>query len=232
MWFLRGSPTRIQTDITVESVQPGYQHTKLTFKIDATAESTTQDGLVWIALAYPWSPHRPDGSLILMDSATDVTADATVIGKTDVQITEKLRKLRNNPNVQLMNAQELCQWYLDDIGVMSFWVKLNQTYTISYKHKIAANSKLFVPDRLPTLVASKNPEIISKLTVVNDMGVQVPKHLQKMGKIGNSTVYEYKKWDWDEDTWLESDNWDSSDDGDSDGDGDGDAANTNNYQCA
>lgn len=224
MWFLKGRPTSINVKALIASVSGGYQQTSYRFSVQA-------DGKVWIALATPWAPHKPNGSfkivennlLTLLEENSGNTEDVTVLGDDDIEIWERLRSLKAQPNIELVHVQELINWYLDDIGVITFWAEPGKTYQINYTHKIASDSHLFLPTRLPTIIASHKPDIQYKVWVVNGIVVDLQTSVQRdtfdpqlhellKESQGSLDLLKFTEWDWDEDTRISTDNWESSDD--------------------
>ena len=192
MWFLKGKPSSINMHGTIESCADGYQRTILEFSVDATNR-------VWVGIPFPWSPNKSNGSLIMEMASTDFT------------VWEKFKKLRSEESIDLMNVQELMSWYVEnDVGLFTCWLDPGVEYKFSYRHKIAANSCLFFPTRLPTLVGFS--DAISKnysLNVItnNNVVLDKPAHLTQ-----NGNIYSFKPWRWDIDTMILVDNWVSSDD--------------------
>ncbi len=224
MWFLKGRPSSINVKALIASVSGGYQQTSYRFSVQA-------DDKIWIALAIPWAPHKPNGSfkvvennlLTLLEENSGNTEEVTVLDKDDIEIWERLRNLKTQPNIELVHVQELINWYLDDIGVITFWAEPDKTYQISYTHKIAADSCLFLPTRLPTIIASHKPDVQYKLWVVNGVVVDLQKNVYKdsvepqlheLLKESQESLdlLKFREWDWDEDTRISTENWESSDD--------------------
>ena len=230
MWFLKGCPTAIDIQALIVSVEGGYQQTSYRFKIDAQPEMT-KNGKLWIAIAIPWSPHKANGSfklcennlLTLLEENSANDQQVTALGENDIEIYERLRSLKASSDIELVHVQELCQWYLDDIGVVTCWVEQGQWYQIDYTHKIAADSCLFLPTRLPTIIMAHKPKMSGKLWVVNGLRTELPSHLnaqtrnnklQELLKESQKTLdcYTFNEWGWDDDTRIHTDNWESSDD--------------------
>nr|QBK87159.1 MAG: hypothetical protein LCMAC201_00610 [Marseillevirus LCMAC201] len=231
MWFLKGRPTAIDIQALMVSISGGYQQTSYRFKVDAEPE-TTKNGKVWIAIAIPWAPHKENGSFKLVDvnllsliiqNSSDDGTEVTMLTKDDLQIYERLRSLKTSPDIELVHVQELCQWYLDDIGVATCWIEPGKTYQIDYSHKIAADSCLFLPTRLPTIIMAHKPKVEGKLWVVNGMRTDLPSQLssnqydsklRELLKESQETLdcYTFNEWGWDLDTRIHTENWESSDD--------------------
>lgn len=224
MWFLKGRPTKINVRALVESVANGYQKTSYRFSIEAQ-EDTTKESKVFIAIAFPWAPHKPEGSLQIVDNSLlntlEGSENVTTLTREDIEICSRLRALKQETDIELVHVQEIIQWYLDDIGVMTFWATIGQTYQLNYRHKIASDSCLFLPTRLPTIIASAHkPEMDYKMWVVNGLPVDLQKHLRKVDydpSLRTHTqqrldCYEFDDWSWEEDTRIHTENWESSDD--------------------
>lgn len=219
MWFLRGRPTTIDIDAAVESVDCGYQRTTYRFKIAAEPE-TTLDGKVWIGLPIPWAPHKENGAVKVIDNdfldRVAPAEDVETITNEQLTIWERLRAMKREEHIELVHVQELINWHLDDFGVATAWVETDKTYQVSYQHKIASDSCLFVPTRLPTVIASHQPTVNFNLWVVNGLLHDLPKQVVKESATdldGRSVVkVTFSDWDWGEDTRFHTDNWESSDD--------------------
>ncbi len=216
----------------VASVVNGYQHTSYRFRLEAEKD-TTKDGKVWIAIAFPWAPHKPNGGfkiisnnfLTLLEENSDNIEDITQLCEDDIQIWIRLRSLKSEKDIELVHVQEMIQWYLDDIGVLTFWATPQHTYQINYSHKIASDSCLFLPTRLPIIIASAHkPKMDYKVWVVDGVTVELPKYLERVEclklenllKESQKTLdcFTFTDWDWDEDTRIHTENWESSDDED------------------
>ncbi len=231
MWFLKGRPTSINVWALIASVANGYQQTSYRFRIEAE-EATTKDGKVWIAIAIPWAPHKPNGSLTfiknnllaLLEENSGNTEQATILKKEDVEIYERLRSLKTSPDIELVHVQDMIQWYLDDIGVITFWAETGKTYQLDYSHKIASDSCLFLPTRLPMVIASVHkPKMDYKLWVVNGLSIDLKSQLHRKEfnprlkgvlKESQETLdcFTISDWEWDNDTRIGTENWESSDD--------------------
>ena len=209
MWFLNGRPDGINCRAVVSSIAGGYQQTSIRFSINASSKT-------WIAIAFPWSAHKENGSLEInkenLVDRFDIADNVTNISATDVEIWERLRSLKTQPDIELVHVQELINWYLDDIGVMTLWVEPNQTYQINYRHKIGADSCLFLPTRLPVIISARKPQMDYRLWVLNGIVIDLPKWLKRVRWEEEVAELEYNEWDWDEDTRINTDNWESSDD--------------------
>ena len=224
MWFLKGRPTKITVRALVSSIQSGYQQTSYRFNIQADEESL-HDGKMWVAIAIPWAPHKPDGSFKIVNtdllSQLEDNNDVQNLSTDDIEIWDRLRSLKTQPNIELVHVQELINWYLDDVGVVSCWVKPDTTYQLNYTHKIAADSCLFLPTRLPIIISARKPEMDYKLWAVNSVCLDLEKQLKREGFnselqkiVGNQELdlLTFKDWEWDTDTRIHTDNWESSDD--------------------
>ncbi len=221
MWFLRGRPTCIKVLALLKSIPYGYQQVSYRFQVSANPE-TLKNGKIWIGIAVPWAPHKENGGFQISDS--DLLSflkegeEVQVLSMDMLQLHQNPRALKRLRDIELVHVQELGQWYLDDIGIISCWVEPNKWYQINYTHKIAADSCLFLPTRLPTIIGSHKPEMDYKLWVVNAMNIDIPKHLireqcpESLGNLETLDYYTFKEWDWDEDTRIHTDNWESSDD--------------------
>jgi len=224
MWFLKGRPTSINIKALISSVANGYQQTSYRFSVEAEEK-------VWVAVAIPWAPHKPNGSfkivnedlLTLIEENSGNTEKVTVLTEDDIHIWERLRDLKIQPEIELVHVQELINWYLDDIGVITFWAQPGETYQINYTHKIASDSCLFLPTRLPTIIMAHKPHVQYKLWVVDGITIDLQKHLRQgpfdpnlceLLKESQSTLdlLEFTEWGWDDDTRVNTENWESSDD--------------------
>jgi hypothetical protein len=229
MWFLRGKPTSITVRGLIISSEFGYQQNSYRFKVDAE-EDTTVDGKLWIAIAFPWAPHKDNGSFQFFDSKLlnllEENNDIKYLTNDDIKICENLRKLKISTTIDLINVQELIQWYLDDIGVATLWISPKQWYQIDYRHKIASDSCLFFPSRLPTIVSNLDPVMDYKLWVINGLSFSLPQHIVELkalslgkeneknfSEFDSIDLYTFKKdYKWDDDTRIHTENWESSDD--------------------
>lgn len=215
MWFLKNSPSAINLRASITSLIGGYQQTSIRFSVDMPTEDA------WIAIAFPWSAHKENGSLEINDNdgleEFEESSDVINLSQDDVQIWERLRAIKAEPNIDLFHVQEMISWYLDDIGVMTYHIKAGQTYQINYKHKIAADSCLFLPTRLPVIIGARNPEMNYKVWVKGSIPYDLPKWLKK-SYTGDTVCLTYGEWGWDDDTRIGTDNWDSTDDEDLDSD--------------
>lgn len=216
MWFLRGRPTDIYIRGYVESVDSGYQKTSIRFNINADP-NTLHEGKVWVAISFPWSPHKENGSLKLLEQnmLEHVEPNEEIVKPTidDIQIWDRLRALKSEDNIELVHVQELINWHLDDVGVMTFWAEPGKTFQLDYSHKIASDSRLFFPTRLPTLIANKTPNVDCKLWVKNAVLVDIEKQLERASTTKKDiALFTFKDWNWDLDTRFSTDNWESSDD--------------------
>lgn len=231
MWFLRGKPTAMNFQAIIVSEPGGYQLTKYRFQMDCDAE-TLKDGKVWLSIAFPWSPHKKDGSFEIDTSGAHsehftVGENVTVIDADNVSVIEKPRVLKRSPDVHLMNVQEMYNWYLDDYGFATMWLTpsssdtapsssdtapSSQWYELNYRHKIDAESVLFFPTRFPSVISGAMIPITGTLIAVDAERADVPKWLEHVSKTGNADTYKYLEWDWSSDTMLHTSNWDSSDD--------------------
>jgi hypothetical protein len=224
MWFLNGRPDAISVQAVIYSICGGYQKTKFQFQVTDDADTEKK---FWIAVAFPWAPNKSQGGLKLLDHKSETVVEGVFnnadvyLQEQDVKIWERLRSLKVEADIELVHVQELVNWYLDDIGVITLWIESGKTYQLCYEHKIASDSCLFFPSRLPTIIASRQPKMDYRLWVVNGLHLELPKFLQKVkqdviedSQTGRSTVveYQFKEWEWDEDTRIHTDNWASSDD--------------------
>jgi len=222
MWFLKGRPTNITVNALLQSLPKGYQATNYRFKIDAE-ESTTVDGKVWIGIAFPWAPHKEDGSFVdtedTLSKVSPPSDPVTVLHKSDVELHIRPRALKKSTDVELIHVQELCHWYLEDTGIATCWVKTGQWYQINFRHKIASDSCLFLPSRLPTVIQTHSPKLSYELWVLDAWNVDSPKHLVKSQHTVDTfdaqrlQYYTFKE-DWlgPTDTHIHTENWESSDD--------------------
>ena len=216
MWFLKGRPTSITVRALIESIVGGYQNTTIRFNINAESEEK-----IWIAIAIPWAPHKKNGGINIMQhdllNKLEGSDDVIQLTAEDVQVWERLRSIKREPNIELVHVQELCNWYLDDIGVVTCWVEPSKTYQLSYSHKIASTSRLFFPTRLPTIISvSHKPKMDYQLWVVNGITIELPEWVIKekinCGENGVLDLLKFKDWAWNEDIQIITDNWESSDD--------------------
>lgn len=210
MWFIKNQPTHIDMESLIESLPMGYQLTNLKFTVKSHDNSPMR-----IAVPFPWSPHKKDGSLsILNETKIPVETDSqpfTIIE--NVTITGKLRSLKNEDDIDMILVHDLLTWHLDDIGVFTFWVDSGVEYSVNYKHKIAADSQLFLPTRLPIPVIDKKPIINWKCWVVNANPLCLPKNI-KIERVNDDTriLHFQEGYKWNEDTRVSTFNWESSDD--------------------
>lgn len=219
MWFLGGRPTGVNVDALLTSVSGGYQQTDYRFTVNSESEK------LFIAIAFPWCTNREDGSLEFVESAAlDGVCPAEnvqVIGKADVDIWERLRSLKMIEGSELALVQEMITWYLDDIGVMTLWIESGKTYQLSYRHKIAADSKLYFPTKMSVFINKKTVEFNYRIWTVDAMLYDLPRYLKK----GSTTPEQCSSvkgvlnrvefadgFNWDDDFKVSTDNWDSTDD--------------------
>lgn len=226
MWFLKGRPTNINVKALIASISGGYQQTSYRFSVQ-----TESNEKVWIALAVPWAPHKHNGGVVinnfnflnLLEENSGNNEDITVLDNNDIQLWGRLRDLKIQPDIEMLHVQELITWHLDDIGIVSCWIEPGKTYQISYTHKISADSCLFLPTRLPTIIAARKPLINYKLWVVDGVTLNHPAVIIRQSVDTNLRsllsesqhsleLFAFKDWDWSEDTRINTDNWESSDD--------------------
>lgn len=225
MWFLKGSPSSIKVKAVISSINNGYQQTNYRFTVD----SLNQEEKIFIGIAVPWSPHKENGSIKFNNidhlSEFEEKEEFENVNTNDIVIYNRLRTLKTLETIDMVHVQDLINWYLDDIAVMTFWVECGKTYQLNYSHKIAPDSCLFLPSRLPTIIANRNPEINYKIWVINGMCYDLPKFLVKNVVSENQknvvspkslNLLTFNNWDWDSDTRISTNNWDSSDDGEPD----------------
>ena len=223
MWFLKGCPSSIQAKVLVSSVQDGYQYNNFRFAIESAREDEDK---MWVAIAVPWSPHKPNGSIKFNDNDGLTNLDEEEekfcsVEEKDVVIYDNLRSLKKLSDIELVHVQDLINWHLDDIAVMTFWIESGQTYQLNYSHKIAPDSKLFVPTRLPIVFQERKLLIDYKIWVINGMCYDLQKFLkrntvdsEKQSLYSESLdLLTFNDWTWDEDVRIHTDNWASSDDG-------------------
>ena len=227
MWFLKGRPTNIDIKALISSIANGYQQTSYRFCV----QTEDNNEKVWLALPAPWAPHKPNGSikvnddnlLTLLEENSGNNEEFVTLSEQDIEIWERLRDLKVQPNIELMHVQELITWHLDDIGVMTFWAEPGKTYQISYTHKIASDSCMFMPTRLPTIIAAHKPEVHCKLWIVNGIVLELQEYQQKMSVDSklcsllresqeSLDLLSFGEWMWDQDTRINTNNWESSDD--------------------
>ena len=213
MWFLKGKPTEINIQSVVVSLDKGYQQNSITFTFQAS------DNLI-VALPYPWTPNKPNGSFQLLEGLPKgpVTENAENITKENITIYEKLRDLRKIEGIDLMNVHEIMNWHVEDVGVAVFNVAPNTTYQINYTHKIAIDSCLFIPTRIPSSVMNYNPKVSVKLWLKGAILSDIHKKVEIISSRHDEYVQAtFKEWDWGEDVRFHTFNWESSDDGESSG---------------
>jgi hypothetical protein len=209
MWFFRNKPSNLDIKWLVSSYGAGYQLNTVVFKVSVV----DQKGIT-IAIPYPWTPHKTDGSLTI-DSNTEsqLTFNCERLNRNNVKIVNRFKEL-NNAGYELFMIQELSNWYLDDIAVMLIDIEPEKYYTITYSHKISADSYLFIPTRLSCLLSTIPVQF--KLWILNGITADLPKQLKRIGvePINNTTaeVFDFNTWGWEDDTRIISDNWESSDD--------------------
>lgn len=208
MWFLKGRPSAITASAVVKSIDKGYQQTSLSVKFDAAVK-------LLIAIAYPYAPHKSGGSLKFTEDSPFSKIGAQVLGETDVTIYSRARDIKKVPDIDLFNFQEMGNWYVEDFGFITFWAEPGKEYQLNYTHKIAYDSQLFLPTRLPTFVVSGKPEIDYKLSIVGGNLMTVPPYLKLENSRADAVVKATfsKQWNWDLDTRFNTFNWESSDDG-------------------
>lgn len=208
MWFIQGGPTSVNAEIIIKSIEYGYQHTGIKFSVDSPDENLR------IALAFPWSPNKPTGSFEVLPTSLFNTksTDIQLLDMSQIQIWERLRKLKEESDIDLINVDEIVNWYLDDFGVFTIRVEPNKTYEINYKHKLASDSALFFPSRLPTVIAIKKPKMEYNMTVIGSNPTFLPKQLVRESTSDDILKVTFNDWDWDDDTRIATDNWLSSSD--------------------
>ena len=210
MWFLKGRPSNISINALVKSIDKGYQQTSLQIKLDAAVK-------LLVAIAYPYAPHKEQGSLKFIEESPFSKVDTTVLSEEQVQLYARPRDVKKIPDIDQFNFQEMSNWYIEDFGFITFWAEPGTQYQLNYTHKIAADSQLFLPTRLPTFVVSGKPEIEYKVSIIGANIVSVPGYLKLDTSRGDAIVKaHFEKWNWDLDTRFNTYNWESSDDGESD----------------
>lgn len=196
-------------------------------------EIVEDDDRMFLAIAFPWCSNRENGSLNIMKPDEKYAQyldklcpaeNVTILQRDDVEIWERLRSLKMYEGVELALAQEMITWYIDDIGVMTLWIESGKTYQISYSHKIAADSKLFLPTRLPVFINRKSVQMNYRLWTIDAMVHEVPKFLTRcvvtdqeravLPDLDSHSLHrlDFKDWDWEDDTRINTDNWESTDD--------------------
>jgi hypothetical protein len=229
MWFLKGRPTKISITGLVESLPKGYQQTSIRFNI----ESETPLEKMWMAIAFPWAAHKENGSLkfnnynLLSLIEENLGNFETAIPLNDnIQIYPKPRALKSLPEIELIHVQEMTNWYIEDFGIMTFYIEPGKLYELNYTHKIDPDSCLFFPSRLPTVIGNREFPKICKLWIVNGRNFEensvkilpVDSKLLQLLKETQETLdciqipNDKKVYDWSEDTRVHTFNWDSSDD--------------------
>ena len=213
MWILGSSrPEAITVRAVIKSVHPGTQENSYRLRIKSEKGEP-----VWVAIAFPWAPHKSNGgfqdtSVNLLPA--DIDNNPSVEDIKDAPTYSRLRDLKTKEGIELMYVQELINWYLDDVGVVTFWADSEKWYQLNYRHKIASDSCLFFPTRLPVTLSYRKPEMDYKLWVVDGLTMTIPKQLVRESREGVTEVFTFKSegWGWDEDTRINTDNWESSDD--------------------
>jgi len=204
MWFIKGSPDEIDYQIKGSSLENGYQQTDIKFCIKG------QYSEYIMSLVFPYSVNKENGSLKLINSYF-IGGEKPL----NINIYDSARKLKNINDTSLMNIQELHNYYnWDDFGYLTFTVKNNIDYSLSYTHKINSKSVLFLPLKLPTIIEARKPKINVKIYANNILLYNIPKFLIKCeSDIKDSYLYMIdKKFDFTQDVELKTNNWDSSDD--------------------
>lgn len=210
MWFLKGRPTKLNVRLLASSVSGGYQGNNLQFSVESNSEK------LWLAIPFPWAPHKEDGGL-KWDYNDQLSVlekgPFTKVSKDNVEVYSRFRDLKYK-DIELSLVQDLINWHLDDVAVITMWVTPGTTYRLCYLHKIASDSALFVPTRLPVFVASQKPEIDYKIWTINARTFNLPKQLVNINEENTlgAKSYKFTDWNWDEDTRFSTCNWDSSDD--------------------
>jgi hypothetical protein len=210
MWILRGKPENIHVEIVVNSCDKGYQETCLRFMVSGT--KNTKDDCFYVGIPYPICASKSNGGITMcvpecrkylpeLDNVRKLTEQ-------DITIYESPRKLKGNLDFELIYLQDLCQWHVDDIGIIGCWIKNGEWTELLYRHKIGYDSKLFVPSRLPLVIGASNINIEYKIWVLNAKLYNLQSHLQRVSE----NQFTIKNWTWEEDTTFHTHNWESSDD--------------------
>lgn len=227
MWIFGDNnvfPSKVSEHWYVESVPMGYQYTSIRFKIDAD-ETADPDQTFRIGVSIPIAPNKENGGLRFIENEDldEIVghANAICIDESNSQFYHtRLRDIRNLDGINQFDASDFINWYLDDFGVLVATVEPNKWYKLDYQHKIASNSKLFVPTRLPVRFSERKIPVDFDLWVNNAQHYDVQSHLKcvnsKTAKNVNYTIAEVEEgkpeWGWIEDTEFSTNNWDSSDD--------------------
>lgn len=199
MWFLTRHPAAIRIAAVVVSLPKSYQHTIQRFYLAAPAPETTVGGesaptSIRVALPFPWSDNKADGSFTLKsDAESDALLDAmdnesglvtesraasaadrersTSITReaNDLRIYRKVLGIKNDQeDVNVILVNDLAEKYSwDDWGFMTFEVEPNRWYHISYTHKISVYSTLCVPATLPVNLFYKKVPISVTVYAIN-----------------------------------------------------------------
>jgi len=223
MWFIKGKPSNVNIVGYFESKSQGYQENTFLFNLRALPE-TTIDERMWIGFPFPAAPNKQDFGFTLKSSSKLYQLEpqmesynATVIQKQDIQLWDNFRKFKKLDTIDLANVQDLVYWHVDDFAMVTMWVESDQWYEITFTHKIASDSQLFVPTRFPVFVANGKDEVLINYTmwIVNTMCfINNPSYLDKI-ETRTRLIQKFKAnqgFKYDVDTRFDTDNWESSDD--------------------
>lgn len=210
MWFLKGRPSSIIMNAVIKSVDKGYQQNSLCFKLEAAVK-------MLVVIAFPYAPHKERGSFKLVEDSAFSKNDSVILAESEITIYNRARDLKKLPEIDQFNYQEMGNWYIEDFGFITFWAEPGVQYGLNYMHKIASDSQLFMPTRLPTFVVSGKPQIDYKMSVIGANIISVPPYIKLENSKSDEIVkIHFEKWNWDLDTRFNTFNWESSDDGESD----------------
>jgi hypothetical protein len=213
MWFFRGKPENLRVNCIVNSCDKGYQEMSISFLVNGS--NNTKDDQFYVGIPYPLSPNKQNGGFSLTKLELNLferNENTRVITNEDITFYENPRKLKENKDLELVHIQDLCEWHVDDMGVVCFWVKNNEWNEITYRHKISNDSMLFVPTRLPIIIANSPINVVYNIWLLNGKLYNLQKHLNKVSCVDGITHFTISNWTWDFDTKFHSDNWESSDD--------------------
>jgi len=227
MWFIKGRPNGVNIVSYFESKPKGYQENTFLFNITALPEKTV-DGRVWIGFPFPSAPNKERFGLTVKNETCLYQFEpqmedysATVITNDDIELWDNFRKFKKDPTIDLANVQDLIYWHVDDFAIATMWVEPDKWYQITFTHKIASDSQLFVPTRFPVFVANGKDEVLINYTmwVVNTLCyINNPSYLNKI-ETRTRSIQKFKvaqDFKYDVDTRFDTDNWESSDDENSD----------------
>lgn len=194
-------PTDINFRVEISCFGMGYQKTEFWITVNF---SEIINGNVLLALPFPYSGNKKNGSLTILNSPENTL------------VYEDARKLKNRElGYNHIDANELWDFYNEeDYGIIVSPIQIGVETHFCYTHKISTMSRLFVPTKLSNQHFMKRPKYTLQISTTNTLKYQ---NVKKMVNYENG-VYSWNEEFWNThtesvDIWFATSMWDSSDDG-------------------